>query len=48
MFKGASEEAKKAALRKFAISFDLDNGDIKIQTKAKDADGKPIYDWKFD
>jgi len=30
MFKGASEEAKKAALRKFLISFDLDEGNIKI------------------
>lgn len=48
MFKGASEEAKNAALRKFFISFDLDEGNIKISSKAKDADGKPLFDWKFD
>jgi len=35
-------------LRKFLISFDLEKGDITISTKAKDADGKPLFDWKFD
>jgi hypothetical protein len=48
MFENASEEARNAALRKFLISFDLDNGNINISTKAKDADGKPLFDWKFD
>jgi hypothetical protein len=48
MFKGASEEAKNAALRKFFISFDLDEGNINISSKAKNADGKPLFDWKFD
>lgn len=48
MFKDASQEARNAALRKFLISFDLEKGDINISTKAKDADGKPLFDWKFD
>tara|TARA_B110000285_G_C14983749_1_gene542739 strand:+ start:381 stop:530 length:150 start_codon:yes stop_codon:yes gene_type:complete len=48
MFKDASDEARKAALRKFFISFDLDEGNINISSKAKDADGKPLFDWKFD
>jgi len=48
MFKDASKESRKAALRKFLISFDLEKGDITISTKAKDADGKPLFDWKFD
>lgn len=48
MFKDASKEARKAALRKFLVSFDLEQGNISIATKAKDADGKPLFEWKFD
>lgn len=44
----ASEEAVNTALRKFTIDFDLDSKEIKIQTKATDADGKPLFDWKLD
>lgn len=44
----ASEEARNSALRKFSIDFDLDSGNIDIHTKATDADGKPLFDWKLD
>lgn len=44
----ASQEAVNTALRKFTIDFDLDSKEIKIQTKATDANGKPLFDWKLD
>ena len=48
LWSDASEEAQNSALRKFTIDFDLDSKEIKIQTKATDADGKPLFDWKLD
>ena len=48
LWTNASDEARYTALRKFHIDFDLDTKEIKIQTKATDADGKPLFDWKLD
>lgn len=48
LWSDASDEAQKTALRKFTIDFDLDSKQINIQTKATDADGKPLFDWKLD
>lgn len=48
LWQDASEEAYKTALRKFTIDFDLDTKEIKVKTKATDADGKPLFDWKLD
>ena len=48
LWEDASQESKNTALRKFTVDFDLDSQEIKIQTKATDADGKPLFDWKLD
>lgn len=48
LFSDASKEARETALRKFTLDFDLDNKEVSIQTKARDADGKPLFNWKID
>ena len=47
LWNNASQESKNSALRKFSVDFDLDSGKIDIHTKARDANGKPLFEWKL-
>ena len=48
LWDNASQESIDTALRKFTVDMDLDSKEIQIKTKATDADGKPLFEWKLD
>jgi len=48
LWKDATNSESKGALRKFDVDFDLDTQKIKVATKARDNDGKPLYHWDLD
>lgn len=48
LWKDASVSDRKGALKKFDVGFDLEAEKIRVSTKARDNDGKPLYQWDLD